>query len=138
MLFILKNNYLLISNFIKFGVVGFLGLIIDFLILFYLIEFVNISPEYARFFSLPVVILCTWFLNRTFTFRDNNKKLFQQISKYYIFMFIGVTVNYTIYYFLLDFFKDVKYGYSVALLLSSASSMIINFVNMKLFVFKKK
>ena len=87
MLLILKNNHSLILKFIKFEIVGILGLIVDFSILFYLVEFINFRPEHARFFSLPTVIFFTWYLNRKFTFKDNNKKLYEQLGKYYLFMF---------------------------------------------------
>ena len=136
MFLIFKKNYSLILKFIKFGIVGTIGLVFDFSILFYLVEFINFRPEHARFFSLPTVIFFTWYLNRKLTFKDNNKRVYKQLSKYYLFMFLGVTVNYSIFYFLLDVFKNISLNYFIALVIASGSSMMINFINMKLFVFR--
>ena len=122
-------------EFLKFGIVGTTALIFESCLIFIFFK-VGLDPKYSRIITIPLAILLTWHLNRTFTFKNNNKKKIKQYSKYFIVIMFGISINYSVYLYFLELFQTVKLGYIIALCLGSISSMFFNFSFSKFIIFK--
>ena len=121
----------------RFAFVGIFGLVLETVLISFLLNFLLESAAHARVISLPISILSTWYLNRVFTFQDHSPDLMHQAARYYFFMGIGVAINYGIYWIALRWLGELRYGYVFAIVCGSLSSMTINFLNMRIFIFKK-
>ena len=125
-------------KFFKFAIVGIFGLVFESTLLFVLIFIIDQNPLVLRIISLPIVIFATWYLNRRFTFNNKNPKIFNQLFTYYFFIFLGIIINYYIFYLTINYFPGIKYNYILALCFGSLSSMGVNFSSMIFIVFKDK
>ena len=63
----------LIRDSISFGLVGFLGLLVDVIVLYCLVRFIGLF--YGRAASFLVAVLTTWLLNRRLVFRERSSGL---------------------------------------------------------------
>ena len=83
-------------------------------------------------------VLISFLINSSYTFRKRGKKFFSSTYFYrYIFlltvnMFINVLINYS----LLNYFHKINNVVFYAFLVATLFSMILNFIGMKLLVFK--
>ena len=90
----------ILFRFLKFGVVGFTGVFIDFGITFLLKEKVKIQKYIANSCGFITAASSNYFLNRTWTFHSNNPKIFVEYSKFLIISLIGLLINNLIIYLL--------------------------------------
>ena len=127
-----------IKKFYKFSLVGGSALCIDFILLIVMIDYIYMDPYLSKIISMAIMIFYTWYFNRTFTFKNKNKNRIGQIIQYYLFMFLGLSINYLIYSFSLSYLENINYNYLVSSELGSATAMMINFCNMNFIIFKKK
>ena len=137
----LKNNILILlsknisKEFIKFSVVGISALIFETFLIFCLYK-VGIDPKYSRIISIPLAILLTWYLNRTFTFKNKNTQKIKQYGKYFFVIIFGVSINYSVYLYILGLIGERQFSYVIAICFGSISSMLFNFLFAKFIVFK--
>jgi len=117
--------------FFKFVIVGGIGFLVDFSILFGLI-YCAFSPMEARFISFPLALITTFFLNKFFAFQ-NKEALLKQFIQYIIASLAGIAINLGSYKI---FLYDVNPQISV--ILSSATALICNFLLYKYVVFRPK
>ncbi len=81
-------------RFIKFGLVGAFGAIIDFAIFNLLIQLLNIKPLYASIVSFIYAVLSNFFLNRYWTYPDSRLKPFQhQFFQFFIVSIVGLGIR---------------------------------------------
>ena len=124
------------KEFFRFGFIGINALILEIVLISILVE-IGIYPEYSRIISIPIAISFTWYLNRRFTFKNKNPKKVKQYSKYFFVILCGITINYFVYIYFLNFYRGLEYAYIIALCLGSLSSMFFNFGLSKFVIFKK-
>ena len=127
-----------IKKFYKFSLVGGSALCIDFILLIVMIDYMYMDPYLSKIISMAIMIFYTWYFNRTFTFKNKNKNRVGQIIQYYLFMFLGLSINYLIYSLSLSYLENINYNYLVSSALGSGTAMMINFCNMNFIIFKKK
>lgn len=126
------------KQFIKFGLVGTVGFIVDALILLLLVHKFSFSIESSRIFSFSGAVFVTWILNRKFTFskiEDTSKK--KEYSLYLVIQTIGACLNYLIFISLVYyniFFQDYLI---VSLGIASLIAMFFNFYISKKFIYIK-
>ena len=126
------------KKFYKFSLVGGSALCIDFILLIIMIDYIYLDPYFSKIISMTIMIFYTWYFNRTFTFKNKNKNRLGQILQYYLFMFLGLSINYIIYSASLSYLENINYNYLVASALGSATAMMINFCNMNFIIFKNR
>ncbi|OGZ02084.1 MAG: hypothetical protein A2430_01390 [Candidatus Liptonbacteria bacterium RIFOXYC1_FULL_36_8] len=146
----------------KFGFVGILNTAIDIAILNALMSFSGIKAGF--FFSLfkgasfLAATINSYFMNKYWTFKDNDKKTVAEAGQFFIVSVLGLVINISVASFVVNFInpilfilKPFKYAISIfginfdnaqiwgniAALTASASSMFWNFFGYKLIVFKK-
>ena len=125
----IKNN----KELIKYILVGFSTVLIDFIIYKFLIKFIviylskTISFLSGTFFSYQ--------LNRTWTFKSGKTKLLQFI-KYLIIHITSLIINVFLNSLLLNTFpKNYYLSYEVSFLIATLTSAIYNFLFIKKFIF---
>lgn len=91
---------LLIWQFIKFCLVGSLGLVIDFGCTFLLKEKININRYLANSAGFSVAVVSNYLLNKYWTFEDGDPEVFVQAQKFVIIALIGLAINNQIIYLL--------------------------------------
>ena len=91
---------MLISNrkeqkrFIKFGLVGAFGAVIDFGIFNLLIHVFDVEPIHASVVSFICAVLSNFFLNRYWTYPDSRSKRFrQQFIQFFLVSIVGLGIR---------------------------------------------
>lgn len=78
----------LILKFLKFSVVGFISVIIDFGVTYLLKEKVKLNQYVANSLGFTVAVIGNFFMNKYWTFEDTNPDM---VSQFTIFMIIAIT-----------------------------------------------
>ena len=87
-----------LRQFVKFGMVGAIGFLVDSGVLKLCIEAFGLDPYTGRVISFILAASTTWFCNRIFTFRgQNNDAIHQQWLKFVIVSAGGFVFNYGAY-----------------------------------------
>lgn len=92
-----------IAQFIKFAIIGTVNTFVDFGIYFGLTRssiFWEKHYLWANFIAFVVAASSSYIFNKNWTFRDTNKKIRIQYSKFILVSAIGLTINETILFFL--------------------------------------
>lgn len=130
-------NHPTLRQFVKFGIVGGGGFVVDTLFLYIGIHALGLDRIPAGFFAFPFAVTFTWIGNRLFTFREiEHEPLAKQWSKFVAVCTVGIVFNRGTYSLLVSTIPLV-YDYPVlGLLGGTAAGMIFNFFASKKLVFK--
>jgi putative flippase GtrA len=95
-------------QFVKFFVVGFSAFLVDFGLLTFQIYVLNFNPfagiiSIANVISVSVAIVYSFILQRTWTFRSQDKRVVRQGGKYVVVAMFSITLNNIIYGFMIQF-----------------------------------
>lgn len=140
----------LILKFIKFGVVGFSGTIVDYGFLILFVEVCNMSDLLANACSFTLAASWNYFLNRIWTFRSKEKEVGKEYLKFFAVSLVGLGIS-TLTIYLLElafpgckahsgngfqFIIFIEFFYLLKLI-AIAVTTIWNFFGNLLFTFKK-
>lgn len=92
-------------KFIKFGIVGFSGLFIDFGITYLAKEKLNISKYIANAIGFLMAATSNYILNRVWTFQSTNPEVMVEFTEFFIISLIGLGVNTLLLWILVSKFK---------------------------------
>ncbi len=82
------------KRFIKFGLVGAFGAIIDFGVFNLLIQFAKVKPIHASIVSFICAVLSNFLLNRYWTYPDSRSKRFrQQFIQFFLVSIVGLGIR---------------------------------------------
>jgi len=112
----------MIFKFLKFGIVGFSGMVIDFSITFLLKEKLKIHRYLANSAGFTIAATSNYFLNRLWTFESVNPRVMVEYSTFFFVSLIGLVINNS---FLFLFEK--KFKFYIAKLFAIAVTMLWNF-----------
>ena len=132
-----KAQHKTIIQFTKFGIIGAIGFVIDFLLLTFAIHILSLNPYWGALFSFPFAVTFTWAGNRHFTFREANRSsVGKQWARFAIVCTIGLIFNRGTYALLVHFIPLV-YSYPIiGLFGGTAVSMFFNFFVSRKHVFR--
>ncbi|HPT03569.1 MAG TPA: GtrA family protein [Bacteroidales bacterium] len=99
----------LFFKFIKFGVVGFTGVGVDFGTTFLGKEIVKIPKYFANAIGFSVAATSNYFLNRIWTFHSQNPNIGVEFSEFFMISMIGLAINTLILWILVTKFKKNFY-----------------------------
>ena len=124
----------LISQLFKFGVVGVLAFIIDYVILYFCTDILHIHYLISSFISFTISVIFNYILSVKWVFnvsKDMSKK-----DSFIIFVFlsiIGLIINEIVMYIFVG-----KFGiyYMISKLIATAIVMVYNFITRKIIVEK--
>jgi len=113
-----------IIKFVKFGVVGFSGLLIDFALTWLLKEKARISPYLANAAGFLIAASSNWYFNRVWSFESHNSELFDEYLAFLVVSLFGLIINTIV---LLFGVKRLKMNFYLAKVLAIAITTIWNF-----------
>lgn len=96
-------------KFIKFGLVGASGLIIDFFITWLLKEKLYFNKYVANSFGFILAVSNNYILNRIYTFQNSNSNIGEQFTSFLIIALIGFGINMLLLYLLQTYTKTNFY-----------------------------
>lgn len=92
-------------KFIKFGLVGFSGLFVDFGITYLTKEKLNIPKYVANAIGFIMAATSNYFLNRVWTFKSNNPEVMVEFTEFFLISIIGLGLNTLLLWILVSKFK---------------------------------
>jgi|SRR5450759_1968596 len=116
----------MIFKFLKFGIVGLSGLIVDFSITILLKEKLKIHRYISNSAGFTIAASSNYLLNRIWTFESNNPGILTEYSTFIIISIIGLIINNL---FLYIFEKRVKFYFAkfLAILVTSIWNFLANY-----------
>ena len=90
----------LITKFIRYVVVGFTGLVVDFSVTYSFKEYAKVSKYIANGLGFSTAVITNYLLNRYWTFEADKEDLFFQFGVFVIVSLIGLLINTGIIYIL--------------------------------------
>ena len=127
---LLKNNFVL--KFIKFCIVGFTGMVIDFGITYLCKEKIKIEKYTSNAIGFTIAASANYFFNRVWTFHSLNPSIAVEYSKFYIIALIGLGINTLIIWLLVS---KAKMNFYLSKLLAIGVVTIWNFFANLLYTF---
>lgn len=124
-------------QFLKFGIVGVGGFVVDTAFLYLGIGALGLGRVAAGFFAFPFAVTFTWIGNRFFTFREiDHEPMAKQWAKFFTVCAVGIVFNRGTYTLMVSTLP-VVYDYPViGLVGGTAAGMFFNFFASKKLVFK--
>ncbi len=92
-------------KFVKFGVVGFSGLFIDFGLTYLCKEIFKIQKYVSNAIGFTVAATSNYFLNRIWTFQSTNPEIAIEFFEFLLISIIGLGLNTLILYWVINRFK---------------------------------
>jgi putative flippase GtrA len=123
----------LIWKFLKFGVVGFTGLLVDFGITWLLKERLKLNAYVASSTGFTCAVINNYLLNRIWTFENHDPQVAVQFGKFVVVSAVGLVLNNSIIYLLKERFG---FNFYVAKLVATAVVLLWNFWANLQFTFK--
>lgn len=128
-------NKKIISQFIKFSVIGFLNTIINLAVLYMLTEFVGIYYLFSAVIAFIVAVTNSFIFNKIWTFNENiNYKTKSRYIKFFIISISALLVNLSLLYILVEFFEI---WYIQAQIIGIITNLLINFLGNKIWTFNE-
>ncbi len=125
----------LLRKFIKFGLVGFSGVFVDFGVTSLLREVLDFNQYIANSTGFLCAVISNYTLNRVWTFRSRDPQVAAQFSKFLIASLIGLGLNNGIIYLLHEL---AHFHFYIAKLIATAIVMFWNFWANYTFTFNQK
>ncbi len=125
----------LLRKFIKFGLVGTSGVLVDFGVTGLLREVLGANQYVANSTGFLCAVVSNYALNRAWTFRSRDPRVAAQFSKFLIASLIGLGLNNTIIYLL---YERAGVGFYVAKIIATGLVMLWNFWANYTFTFQQK
>jgi len=122
----------LLIKFIKFGIVGFVGLVIDFSITWLLKEKLKVNKFIANGFGFITAATVNYFINRIWTFQSKNLDIQTEYFNFIIVSIIGLGINSLVLWFLI---KKFNLNFYISKLFAIIITTIWNFGANLLFTF---
>lgn len=93
MTLIIELSNALIRKFLKFGIVGFSGLFIDFGVTYLFKERLKVQKYVSNSIGFITAATSNYFLNRIWTFQSEDPKVLIEYSQFMIISLIGLLIN---------------------------------------------
>lgn len=117
----------------KFLVVGGINTAIDFGVLFLLVYF-GMPASNAKLISYPCGVINSYFMNRSWTFKQKQKKSVLEVTKFVIVNIVAYGVNAGIFNICIS---ALSIDMFIANCIATLFSLVVNFLGNKIFVFNK-
>lgn len=122
-----------INKFIKFGLVGVLNTLINWII-FALLNFVGVYYIIANIIAYAVATVNSYIWNSKWVFKYNGKDKKETTVRFVILNLVGLALNTSILYFLVDI---LLFNKLLGLVITTIIVMIINYLLNKIWVFNE-
>ncbi|MBN1338846.1 MAG: GtrA family protein [Bacteroidales bacterium] len=96
-------------KFIKFGVVGFSGLLIDFGFTYICKEWLKIQKYVSNAIGFTLAASSNYFLNRIWTFHSHNPQIAREYTQFLLISLVGLGINTLVLWVLVSKYKKNFY-----------------------------
>ncbi len=130
------NFWLLVDQFLRFGVVGIIGFVVDTAVL-YAGLYLGTGLYFGRIISYFCAANTTWALNRKYTFRVRGRLgMLSECLRFVVLNIFGALLNFGVYFLLVTYIAFCARYPILAVAAGSISGLSVNFTLSKLFVFQ--
>lgn len=119
-------------KFLKFGIVGGSGVIVDFFFTWLAKEKFKVQKYLANAIGFTIAATTNWFLNRIWTFNSHNPEILIEYSQFILVSLIGLAINSAVLWFLTD---KMKINFYISKLGAIAVTTVWNFFANYLYTF---
>ena len=124
---------LFIFKFLKFGVVGFSGIFVDFGVTYLFKEIIKINKYISNAIGFICAATSNYILNRIWTFQSENTDVATEYGKFMLVSVIGLGINSLTLYILTD---KLKWNFYLSKIFAIGMATLWNFFANLLFTFK--
>lgn len=124
---------LFILKFLKFGVVGFSGVFVDFGVTYLFKEIIKINKYVSNAIGFISAATSNYILNRIWTFQSDNADVATEYGKFMLVSAIGLGINSLTLYILTD---KLKWNFYVSKIFAIGAATLWNFFANVMFTFK--
>ncbi len=96
-------------KFVKFGVVGFSGVFVDFGFTYVFKEWLKVPKYFANALGFSIAATTNYFLNRIWTFQSNDPEILVEFSQFFAISLIGLAINTLVLWILVSKYKKHFY-----------------------------
>jgi len=125
-------NKAFLFKFVKFCIVGFTGVFVDFGITYFFKEVVKVQKYYANAIGFSTAATTNYFLNRLWTFHSKNPDIAGEFSRLFMIALIGLGLSSLIIYI---FSGRLKWNFYLAKLIATIIVTLWNFLINAYFTF---
>lgn len=119
-------------KFLKFGIVGGSGVIVDFFFTWLLKEKFKVQKYVANAIGFAIAASTNWFLNRIWTFESRNPEILVEYTEFLVISLIGLAINSLVLWILTD---KLKFNFYISKLGAIAVTTVWNFFANYLYTF---
>ncbi|MCF8233466.1 MAG: GtrA family protein [Bacteroidales bacterium] len=119
-------------KFLKFGLVGFSGLFVDYGFTFLFKEILKVQKFVANSIGFTLAATSNYFLNRVWTFQSTNPDIAVEYTEFLVISLIGLVINNLILWLML---RTFKWNFYLCKLFAIGVVTIWNFLANALFTF---
>ena len=130
--YLFAMDKILISKFLKFGIVGCSGMIIDFGMTYLCKEILKLNKFLSNAIGFILAATSNYFLNRVWTFESQSEQIGTQYVQFMVVSVIGLGINSIILYLLNE---KLKWNFYLSKLFAIGITTIWNFFANLLFTF---
>jgi len=123
----------LIYKFLKFGVVGFSGVFVDFGITYLFKEIVKVNKYVSNAIGFVCAATSNYILNRIWTFQSSNDRIATEYGSFMLVSLIGLGINSLVLWLLTD---KLKWNFYVSKIFAIGCAMLWNFFANLMFTFR--
>lgn len=123
----------LIKQLLRFGVVGGIAFLIDYLLLYVLTEYINIPVMFSSVISFSVSVIFNYILSTKWVFDTKKKQGIKEFIIFIVLSLIGLGINQIIMYLGIN---KINIYYMIVKLFATVIVMIYNFITRKIFLEK--
>lgn len=98
-------NQTLLVKFLKFGIVGFSGVLIDFGITYLCKEKIKLEKFTSNTIGFCTAAASNYVFNRIWTFQSSNPEIFREFSEFFLISLVGLAINTLILWLLTSKYK---------------------------------
>jgi putative flippase GtrA len=132
-------HFAALPKFIRFGIVGCFGFIVDVGVLYFLLYAVGLGHYAGRLASYIAAASATWYLNGQITFPESRSaNRTWEWLRFVAFNALGGLVNYAVYATYISVRHNSAIAPAIGVAIGSLAGMLVNFLVSKQFVFRKQ
>lgn len=121
-----------VLKFLKFGVVGFSGVFVNFGVTWLFKEIFKLNKYVSNILGFVVAATTNYLLNRWWTFQSNNPEVGVEYAKYFLISIIGLGID-TLTVYLLN--GKLKWNFYLSKVFAIGTATLWNFFGNLLFTF---
>lgn len=121
-----------ITKFIKFGIVGFSGVFVDFGFTYICKEWLKLNKYLSNSIGFTIAATSNYVLNRIWTFHSQDPEIAREFTEFFVISIIGLGINNAVLYFMINRFKMNFY---ISKLFAIAVTTVWNFLANYLYTF---